>query len=108
MAPRRPDSSPIDLNLDALDREGGTPAPYAVVLGGKRYVFGDLREMDWQRLLEALRNPYVLFEYVLSADDYAAFLKAELPAWKLNKLLEGYKEHYGLPSLGEAAASPAS
>lgn len=104
---RQPDKpAPIALNLDTLEREGGATEPFAVVLGGERLLLSDPAEVDWQKLLAALRDPYVFFRLVIPPDDHEVFFGTAMPGWKMNKLMESYMAHYGLQSPGEANASP--
>lgn len=93
---RDPDKpAPISLNLDTLEREGD-PGPFVLVLGGNRIMFSDAMELDWQLLVQAMQNPLTFFKLVLSADDQSAFLGTPLPTWKLRKVMDAYREHYGL------------
>lgn len=97
---------PTALDLDALEREGGSPIPFVFVLGGKRYLLSDPKEIDWQDLISALTNPYMFFKLMLPPDDQDTFFGTKVPSWKLNTLVESYIKHYGLPSAGEADALP--
>jgi hypothetical protein len=99
--------APVSLNLDTLEREGGTRPPFVVVLGGRRLLLSDPAEVDWQKLLVAMRDPHVFFRLIIPPDDHDAFFGAALPGWKMNQLMTTYMAHYGLPSPGEAIASPA-
>ncbi len=94
------------LNLDTLEREGAAPEPFSFLHNGRRYTLLDPKEIDWQDLISALSNPFVFFSVTLPGADQAVFLESKMPAWKLNKLIDRYIEHYGLPSLGEAGALP--
>lgn len=97
---------PMTLDLDSLEREGGSPLPFVFQLGGKRFMLSDPKEIDWQDLITALTNPYVFFKLTLPPDDQEAFFSSKVPSWKLNHLVEKYIEHYGLPTGGEASALP--
>lgn len=97
---------PVAMNLDTLEREGGTPGPFPIILSKKRILLSDPQEVDWQKLLAALRDPVVFFHLVIPPDDHRAFFGAHLPTWKMNRLMAGYMAHYGLPSPGEVSASP--
>lgn len=96
---------PAALDLDALEREGA-PEPFDFVLGGKRYMMSDPKEVDWQDLLAAMSNPVMFFRLVLPAEDQRVFFETRLPSWKMNKLMQRYQDHYGLPSLPNAAGLP--
>jgi hypothetical protein len=104
-APDKP--AGVSLNLDTLEREGGPQDPFVLVLGGERILLSDAAEMDWQKLLASLNDPRVFFRLVIPPDDHKTFFGTDMSAWKMNKLMESYMAHYGLPSPGEANASPA-
>lgn len=98
--------TPTTMDLDALEREGGSPEPFSFRHNSRRYTLLDPKEIDWQDLISALSNPYVFFSVTLAEGDQPTFMGTKMPAWKLNKLIDAYIEHYGLPSLGEAGALP--
>jgi hypothetical protein len=93
------------LNLDILEREN-PKAPFDFVHHGRRYLLSDPQEIDWQRLLVAMRNPVLFVRLVLPPDDHREFFGTDLPAWKMNALMKAYQEHYGLPAAGEADGLP--
>lgn len=95
------DPSSVALDLDALEREGSV-APLDALIGGRVYVFSDPQSVDWQDLITAFGNPVTFFRLVLAKEDHAEFFGTPLPVWKMNKLMDTYMEHYGLPSLPNA------
>ncbi len=99
---------PATLDLDALEREGDDAprVPFSFNHNGNRYTLLDPKEIDWQELISALTNPYVFFTVTLPDDQQKTFLGTKLPSWKLNRLIDRYIDHYGLPSLGESGAVP--
>jgi hypothetical protein len=99
-------ASDVALDLDALERDGGTPVPFAFLHNGKRYLLSDPQEVDWQKLLVIMTNPVRFLQLVLPAEDHTEFFGTSMPAWKLNALMDAYIKHYGLPSPGEATGSP--
>lgn len=101
MAARDQDKpAPISLNLDSLEREGD-PGPFVIVFGGDRIQFTDAMEIDWQKLVAALRSPAAFFRLTLSAEDARKFLSATVPTFKLRKLMDAYRDHFGLVEPGE-------
>ncbi len=96
---------PAAMDLDKMEREGAR-APFDFVLEGKRYLMSDPQEVDWQDLLAAMTNPHMFFRLVLPPEDRIQFFNTRLPAWKMNKLVDGYQEHYGIPSLPNANGLP--
>lgn len=107
---RTPDKTPqvepdVALDLDSMEREN-PKAPFTFRHGGKRFMMSDPQEIDWQKLLVALRDPVYFMSLALPADDRDDFFSMDMPGWKMNRLVEEYSKHYGLPSPGEAAGSP--
>ena len=96
--------APVALNLDELEREGA-PGDFAVVLGGKRLVMSDAQEVPWQDLMVAMQDPHAFFRLVVPEDDQDRFFQADLPVWKMRRLMDAYTDHYGLTDLGNPAAS---
>jgi hypothetical protein len=89
----------VTINLDTLEREHGPAAPFVAYLGGKRLVFEDPQEIPWQDLLH-LDDPEEFARLCLPEGQREHFLKHKVEAWKMNALMRGFKEHYGMGSLG--------
>lgn len=105
------DKPKIHLNLDSLERPDA-PDPFAVVLGGKRYVLVDAIELDYRELIDAQvafmnGRPQPAVETMVAEKDREAFFANKLSTFKLGKLFEAYNAHYGIDP-GEAPASPPS
>jgi hypothetical protein len=92
--------SKVALNLDDLEREGGSPQPFDFQLAGKRFILSDPQEIDWQDLMSAMSNPTMFFRMVLPADSHAEFFATKIPSWKMNQLMGAYQRHYKLPTQG--------
>lgn len=92
---------PGALNLDALEREG-RPEPFAFIHNNRQYILADPQDQDWQQLLVVVSNPLLFLRLVLEEKDRDSFFEDSMPAWKLNALTKAYRQHYGLPELGEA------
>lgn len=90
------------LNLDALEREGAPP-PFTIVHGGQPFTLADPRELDWRVIDRLGTGPADADLRALLGDQYEQFAAHPMPGWKLDALLEKWREHYGL---GEADASP--
>jgi hypothetical protein len=97
----------VALNLDKIEREG-RPEQFAYIHDGHHYTATDAQDIDWQELVAALQNPRVFFRLVLAADDADRFLASKLPTWKMRRLMDAYRDHYGLLDPGEAPASRTS
>lgn len=95
---------PVSLDLDSLEREGAKADPFTFHHQGRSYTMIDPQEIDWQDLLSGLRNPALFVRFALNTADQAEFFTSRVPAWKMNKLMEGYTKHYGLPDLGNLSA----
>jgi hypothetical protein len=92
---------PGAFDLDALEREG-RPEPFAFIHNNRQFILQDPQEQDWQQLLVVMSNPVLFLRLLLRAEDKDAFFENPMPTWKLNALTRAFREHYGLPSLGEA------
>jgi hypothetical protein len=101
--PPPPKDKPLPgaLNLDALEREG-RPEPFAFIHNNRQYILQDPQDQDWQQLLVVMSNPVLFLRLMLAEKDKDAFFENSMPTWKLNALTTAFREHYGLPSLGEA------
>lgn len=98
------------IDLDSLEREGGSPTPFKFKMKTsdgeqKTFILSDPQEIDWQNLVLAMRDPLLFLRLVLPPDDHTAFFGTPMPSWRLNKLMEKYQQHYGLTSLPEASGS---
>lgn len=101
-----PQAAPkVSLDLDALDREGAPTEPFTANHLGRVYTFEDAQEIDWQKLMAALQNPRVFFQLTLG-NDAKDFLGGQLPTWKLRRLMDAYRNHYGLLEPAEGNGSP--
>lgn len=94
----------VAMDLDALEREGEIPGPFTFQHGGKTFQMLDPQDIDWQDLLAALRNPALFIRFAMPLTDQKDFFGQRLAAWKMNKLMEAYVAHFGLPDLGNASA----
>lgn len=101
-----PEEPSTILNLDELEREGGSPIPFSFMHDSRRYVMSDPQEVDWQKLILAMSNPVRFLQIVLPPDDQNQFFSSPLPTWKMNALMDAYLKHYGLPTPGELGALP--
>jgi hypothetical protein len=92
----------VALNLDTLEREDRYDE-FASVIGGRRIVFTDAAELDWQVLAE-LDSPEDFIENCTTDEDREHILKQSIPGWKFRALWEAYQAHYGLGNPGNARA----
>lgn len=96
------DRSPVALDLDSLERENA-PEPFVVKLGGRRISMIDVRDLDWQLAASLSPNrPYQFFEAVVPEDEQEHFLSQQLPLWKIERMAQQYRDHYGLGDEGNS------
>jgi hypothetical protein len=100
----------VDFDLDKLEREGDQPEPFTFRHGGREFTLADPVEIDYRDIVEmgeSALGQALIIKRLLGEDQYEALVEAgPLPQWKIEPLLRAWQEHYGQPSLGEAAASP--
>lgn len=98
------DEKKVSFDLDALEREGVVAEPFTFQYDGEQYRMLDPQEVDWQDLLSGLRNPALFVRFAMPLDQQKDFFAKRVPAWKMNRLMKAYQEHYGIPDLGNANA----
>jgi hypothetical protein len=98
------DKTPVTIDLDAMEREGAVPDAFTFKHEGNSFRMLDPQEIDWQDLLSGLRNPALFVRFAMPLEDQKKFFSARVPSWKMNKLMQAYQDHYGLPDLGNANA----
>jgi hypothetical protein len=103
-AETEPDKGRVAFDLDALEREGAVVESFTFQYDGETYKMLDPQEIDWQDLLSGLRNPAMFIRFALPLEEQRRFFSKRVPAWKMNKLMTAYQEHYGIPDLGNANA----
>jgi hypothetical protein len=94
----------VGIDLDALEREGQVPEAFVFNHDGVSYTLLDPQEIDWQDLLAGLRNPALFIRFALPIDQQRDFFSKRVPSWKMNRLMQAYQDHYGLPDLGNVSA----
>lgn len=97
-------TSEVSLDLDALERDGEVPGPFTFQYKTQQYAMTDPQEIDWQDLLSGMRNPALFVRFAMKLSDQKRFFQTPMPAWKMNKLMQAYTDHFGLPDLGNASA----
>jgi hypothetical protein len=103
--PTAPPATPkLGLDLDALEREGEVAGPFTFRHDGVVYTMLDPQEIDWQDLLSGLRNPALFVKFAMGPEDQKKFFGSRVPAWKMNQLMKGYQDWFGLPDLGNLNA----
>lgn len=116
MASSTPSKSKIHLNLDTLEREQvrGLPAPKAdpwtITFEGQELHFTDPAEIDAAILMRMEETPARFFRAALDDEGFNHVMKqfetkGKLPGWKLNAILQGYQDYYGLDGMGNVVGS---
>jgi hypothetical protein len=108
-----PTPEDVMLNLDTLEREQvrGVPKPkakpYSTMFLGKRIIFEDPLEIASPVLMRMEETPERFFRAALSDADFQHMMSNfdELPGWKLQALMQGYQDYYGLDGQGNARGS---
>ncbi|EPD63181.1 hypothetical protein [Streptomyces sp. HGB0020] len=108
---RRPDDSPFDFNLDAVEPDEELK-PFVVRFGGRRWTFQHMQDLDCWNLLDAASNGEVsamlgAFRNALG-DQYEPFREVGLPQYKLRPLFQAWLKHCGLNEDGTPIGEPAS
>lgn len=98
------DTTPVDLDLDALERDGKRPGPFTFRVEGEQFSLADPQDIDWQDLLVATRNPLMFIRYTLGEDEYKRFLRLKMPEWKMEKLMAAFFKHFGMTDSPEVRA----
>lgn len=92
----------IQLNLDSVDRERVYES-FHFVLGGRKIQMIDPAELPWQFLENLDREMDVITE-AMTEDDRKFFMAQDkLPAWKLERLVRDYQDHFGIDTEGKGA-----
>ncbi len=94
----------VDLDLDTLERDGSRPGPYRIRLSGQVFEFQDPRDIDWQDLVMAQRNPLLFLKFCLGEEQYKLFSVLPLPDWGMEKLMKGFFRHFGMGDSPEVSA----
>jgi len=86
----------VILDLDAEERPASEiKPPFIVKVGGRNVTFADPADIDW-RELATVSIPADLLRVSLSKEDLKHLQGLNLNAWKFNKLMEDYYDHYDL------------
>jgi hypothetical protein len=102
--PKAARNSDVSIDLDALEREGDKPGPFTFQHEGHTFNMLDPQDIDWQDLLSGMRNPALFIRFAMPLPDQKTFFGQRVPAWKMNKLMEEYQNHFGLTDLGNLSA----
>lgn len=94
----------VDLDLDALERDGSRPGPFTFRIEGQHFQLTDPQDVDWQDLLVAQRNPLMFIRFTLGEESYKRFLALKIPEWKIEKLMVQFFKHFGMTDSPEVRA----
>jgi len=120
-----PSPEQVTLNLATLEREQvrgvpkPKPKPFSIGMpvdhekpeGEQRsIIFEDPAEIDAAILMRMEETPGRFFAAALEADDYNFMMiqfetRGALPGWKLQAILQGYQDYYGMDSQGNVRGS---
>lgn len=84
----------VVLDLDAYERPADeVKPPFIVTVGGRDVTFKDPGTIDWKDLA-AVQIPSDLFSVSLDAEDRRHVRETPMEAFRFNKLMQAYYEHY--------------
>jgi hypothetical protein len=98
-------AGPEAFNLDALERDSKDRFPFQA--GGQTFHLANPDDLDWHVEAELDKGDLATLFRNLLGDEFEAFDKIPMPAWKLEALLRASAEFYGI-SLPESRASSVS
>ena len=86
----------VTLDLDSLEREQEFE-PFVIRVNGERVTLIDARDLDWQVVARlSADRPFEFFDSVIPKEDQDVFFKAKFPGWKMEELIQKYRDHYGM------------
>lgn len=91
----------LDLDLETRPEKDVKP-PFIVKVGGKAITFKDPGEIDW-RVLATVDTPADLIRVSLAGEDREHLTSQVLEAWKFNRLMDSYYQHYDMEERIEEA-----
>lgn len=108
-----PSPEKVQLNLDTLEREQvrGLPKPKAepfkISFNGKVLTFEDPLEISAPVLMRMEETPERFFRAALGDEDFIHIMTNfdQIPGWKLQALMQGYQDYYGLDGQGNVSGS---
>jgi hypothetical protein len=103
-----PKTAKVSLDLDKLDREGGETDLYTVRLKGKVFTLAGPSDMPYFDIAGLQRNEAGERQFLtkLLGDQLDDFMACNPSVEQVMHIFEDWREHYELPSPGEAPASP--
>lgn len=111
-----PTPEQVHLNLDTLEREQvrGIPKPkskpWTITFEGQALSFHDPADIDAAVLMRMEETPTRFFRAALDDEGFNHVMlqfetPGKLPGWKLQAILQGYQDYYGLDGQGNAVGS---
>lgn len=109
-----PSPEKIQLNLDTLEREQvrglpkKKPEPFRITFLGRNLTFEDPLEVPSPILMRMEETPERFFRAALASDDDFTHIMNNfdaIPGWKLQAIMQGYQDYYGIDSAGNARGS---
>lgn len=84
----------LDLDIEERDPKE-VKQPFVANVEGRKITLTDPSDVDW-RDLASVEIPADLLRVAMTRDDRIYLQGLALPAWKFNRLMEGYYTHYDL------------
>jgi len=96
----------ITFNLDSLERNEADRPPFVVAVDGRAITLTDPQELDWLDLATIEDDPSRFIGLCIEDDaDREFFFNSRVPAWKINKMVQAFQQHYGITDRGNRSAS---
>lgn len=102
-APAKPRPKPL-FKLADLDDEAPTE-PFVFEHDGDVFEFLGPKALDWQDVQVVQDNPGLMVHVLLNEEDRKVFLTKRVSIGLLQKLMERWRKHFGVPDAGEAGGS---
>lgn len=94
------------FDIAAVEREvndGQHVEPFGVrVASGKVVLFADPKLLGWQRAsVLTPEEPMLFLRTVVPAEDWDEFVSEDFSVETMRRLVSAWRDHYGMPELGE-------
>jgi len=102
----KPKTTRADFDIALVEREvrdGETVRPFTVQLTtGKRAVLKNPQLIGWQKASALTpEEPLFFLRTVVDEEDWDEFIAEDFSVGTMRRLVEAWREHYNMPSLGE-------
>lgn len=90
-------SKPFVFDLDAVENERKDEQKFIAKVNGRQITFINPKDANWLDLADLSDDPAEFVALCVEDDADSAFLMSEdIPAWRMDKLIEAFMRHYGM------------